>query len=102
MAQIKNLSDKEITNNKTNSIMQTIAKRAAFYRANVNRFVEDYLQINYLKPFQRILLHSIFTHNNFLLVGCRGISKTYMIALFCVCKCILYPGTKVVVNTCRP
>ena len=51
MAQIKNLSDKEITNNKTNSIMQTIAKRAAFYRANVNRFVEDYLQINYLKPF---------------------------------------------------
>ena len=41
MAQIKNLSDKEITNNKTNSIMQTIEKRDEFYSDNVNRLVED-------------------------------------------------------------
>ena len=34
--------------------------------------------------------------------GRRRIGKTYLIALFCVCKCILYPGTKVVVNACRP
>ena len=93
------LTDKEISNNKTNSIMQTIAWRAAYYRANVNRFVEDYLQIDYLKTFQKIILHAMFTHNSLAFVACRGLGKTYLIALFCVCKCILYPGTKVVVSS---
>lgn len=95
----KKLTDKEISNNKTNSIMQTVAKRAAYYRENVNRFVEDYLQINYLKLFQKIILHAMFTHNSMVFVACRGLGKTYLIALFCVCKCILYPGTKVVVSS---
>lgn len=99
MASKNLLSDKEITENKTNSIMNTIAKRAGYYRANVNRFVEDYLQIHYLKLFQKILLHAMFTHNLFLFIACRGIGKTYLIALFCVCKSILYPGTKVVVSS---
>lgn len=94
----KKLTDREILNNKTNSIMQTVAKRAAYYRANVNRFVEDYLQINYLKLFQKIILHAMFTHNSMVFVACRGLGKTYLIALFCICKCILYPGTKVVVK----
>ena len=93
------LTDKEISNNKTNSIMQTIAWRAAYYRANVNRFVEDYLRIDYLKTFQKIILHAMFTHNSVAFVACRGLGKTYLIALFCVCKCILYPGTKVVVSS---
>lgn len=93
------LTDKEISNNKTNSIMQTIAWRAAYYRANVNRFVEDYLRIDYLKTFQKIILHAMFTHNSVAFVACRGLGKTYLIALFCVCRCILYPGTKVVVSS---
>lgn len=96
---IQKLTDKEISNNKTNSIMQTVAKRAAYYRANVNRFVEDYLQIDYLKLFQKIILHAMFTHNSMVFVACRGLGKTYLIALFSVCKCILYPGTKVVVSS---
>ncbi len=99
MSSKKQLSDKQISENKTNSIMNTVAKRAGFYRANVNRFVEDYLQIRYLKLFQKILLHAMFTHNLFLFIACRGIGKTYLIALFCVCKCILYPGTKIVVSS---
>lgn len=53
MASRTSLSDKQISENKTNSIMNTIAKRASYYRANVNRFVEDYLQIHYLKLFQK-------------------------------------------------
>lgn len=95
----RKLTDKQILDNKTNSVMQTVAKRAAYYRANVNRFVEDYLQINYLKLFQKIILHAMFTHNSMVFVACRGLGKTYLIALFCVCKCILYPGTKVVVSS---
>lgn len=48
MASRTSLSDKQISENKTNSIMNTIAKRASYYRANVNRFVEDYLQMHNL------------------------------------------------------
>ncbi len=99
MASRTSLSDKQISENKTNSIMNTIAKRTSYYRANVNRFVEDYLQIHYLKLFQKILLHAMFTHNIFLFIACRGLGKTYLIALFSVCKCILYPGTKIVVSS---
>lgn len=77
MASRTSLSDKQISENKTNSIMNTIAKRASYYRANVNRFVEDYLQIHYLKLFQKILLHAMFTHNIFLFIACRGLGKTY-------------------------
>ena len=32
---------------------------------------------------------------NFLIVACRGISKTYLMAVFCCIRCILYPGTKI-------
>ena len=64
----RKLTDKQILDNKTNSVMQTVAKRAAYYRANVNRFVEDYLQINYLKLFQKIILHAMFTHNSMVFV----------------------------------
>ena len=41
----------------------------------------------------------MFTHNSVAFVACRGLGKTYLIALFCVCRCILYPGTKVVVSS---
>ena len=83
--------------NKTEQIMKIVAQRAGYYRHNVSRFVEDYLQIKYLKPFQKILLHEMFENDNFLFVACRGLGKTFLIALFAICRCILYPGTKVVI-----
>ena len=30
-------------------------------------------------------------------IACRGMSKTWLTALFCVVRCILYPGSKIVV-----
>lgn len=89
----RRLTDKEIQSDKTNSIMNTIAVRAGYYRHNLDKFCYDYLGIKNLKWFQKVLLWAMNEYDNFLFLGCRGIGKTYICSLFAVCRCILYPGT---------
>ena len=36
-------------------------------------------------------------YNYFMFIAARGMSKTWLTALFCVVRCILYPGSKIVV-----
>lgn len=94
-AENKKLSDREIKENRTNTIMNIIAKRCAYYRANPHRFAEDFIPGLKLRIFQKILLWAMFFNDNFYYVASRGQGKTYLVALFCVIRCILYPGTKV-------
>lgn len=91
----KNLSDKEIQQDKTETIMNIVAERCAYYRANPQRFVEEFLGIK-LKLFQKILIWAMMVYDAFYFVAARGIGKTYLVALFSVVRCILYPGTKIV------
>ena len=37
------------------------------------------------------------TMGGFMFIAARGMSKTWLTALFCVVRCILYPGSKIVV-----
>lgn len=37
----------------------------------------------------------MFWSTTFVLIACRGLGKTYLSAIYCVVRCILYPGTKV-------
>ena len=69
---------------------------ASFYRENVWRFARDYLHLD-LKLFQKILLTMMMKCSVFAFVAARGIGKTYLSAVYAVCRCILYPGTKVCV-----
>lgn len=64
----------------------------AFYRDNPHRLVSDYLHIN-LKLFQRILLNMMFFAHHFYYIASRGQGKTFLAAIYCVVRCILYPGT---------
>ena len=77
---------------------QTILNGAAlwgsYYRHNPDKFAEDYLHLR-LKLFQRILLSMMFWSTTFVLIACRGLGKTFLSAVYCVIRCILYPGTKV-------
>ena len=91
----KKLTETEIQKNKTDSIMNTVAERCAYYRANPQRFVEDFIPTLKLKIFQKILLWAMFFNDVFYYVASRGQGKTYLVALFCVIRCILYPGTKI-------
>ena len=98
----RGLTDQQIKEDKTNKIMNTVAKRAAYYRANPHRFCSDYLfpdTPKFLKTFQKILIWAMIHYNSILMVACRGIGKTFLVALFSVIKCILYPGTKIVVSS---
>ncbi len=76
------------------AVMTGAAYWCGFYRCNPHRFVHDYLHVN-LKPFQKILLAMMNWSTTTVFIGSRGIGKTYLSALFCTTRCILYPETKV-------
>jgi hypothetical protein len=89
-------SEKQLANEKSERIMNGVAYWAAFYRENPQRFVKDYLNIN-LKLFQKILLYMMMCSNYFMYLAARGQGKTFLTALFCVVRCILFPKTKICV-----
>ena len=75
-------------------ILNGAAFWGAFYRHNPDKFAEDYLHLR-LKRFQRLLLVMMFWSTTFVLIACRGIGKSFLSAVYCVIRCILFPGTKV-------
>lgn len=75
-------------------VMEGAAAWGSYYRHNVDKFVEDYLHIK-LKLFQRILLTMMFWSTTFVYIASRGQGKSFLSAIYCVVRCILYPGTKV-------
>jgi len=83
-----------LPNDKAERRMRTVAKRAAYYRENPQRFVKDYLNIT-LKLFQKFLLYAMMHSNHFIFWACRSLGKSWLTALFCVCRCILFPNTKI-------
>jgi len=87
-------SERELANEKSERIMQGIAIWTGFYRSNPHRFVKDYLNVN-LKLFQKILLYAMMHNNFFMYIAARGQGKTWLTALFCVVRCILFPKTKI-------
>lgn len=89
-------SVQEIAQDKERKIMETIAWRAGYYRCNPHRFVKDVLGIQ-LKLFQKILLWAMMNYNYVMYLAARGQGKTWLTALFCCVRCILWPGTKIIV-----
>lgn len=50
-----------------------------------------------LLPFQSVMLQMMW-HKKFpMVLACRGAGKTFMLAVYCLLKCLLVPGTKVVI-----
>ena len=79
---------------KHEQIMAGAAKWAGYYRSNIHRFAHDYLHLD-LHLFQKILLLMMNISVSFVFIGARGIGKTFLCAVFCVCRAILYPGSKI-------
>lgn len=75
-------------------ILDGVAAWCAFYRCNPHRFAHDYLHLN-LHLFQKILVVMMNRSSTTVFIGSRGIGKTFLSAVFCVIRCILYPGTKI-------
>ena len=100
------MSKKEIEqsapNSKSERIMNGVNIWCSFYRANPQRFAKDYLNVD-LKLFQQILIYMMNISNYFMYIAARGQGKSFLIAVFCCIRCILYPGTQIcVASKTRP
>ena len=87
-------TDKDLEQEQSERIMRKVAEKAGVWRANPHRFCIEYLGIN-LKFFQQILLFMMNLSTNFMYIAARGQGKSFLIAIFCVVRCILYPGTRI-------
>lgn len=91
---------KEVEEAKQKKMMEAVAWRAGYYRANPQRFVKDCLQFENirLRWFQELMLWAMMHYNFFLFIGTRGIGKTFLVSLFLICYAILYPSSKIIVT----
>ena len=80
-------------------VIEGMAIWGSYYRENIDIFVEEYLQLDFLKWFQTALLVMMDRSRTFLWIAARGMGKSFLIAIFVVIRCILYPGTKVVITS---
>lgn len=90
---------KETANDKSIRRMEGVARWASYYRENPQRFVKEYLNIT-LKLFQKFLIYAMMHNNHFMFWACRSLGKSWLTALFSVCRCILFPNTKISVCCC--
>lgn len=88
----KKKTERDVMNDKANRTMRAVNIWCSFYRANPHRFCKDYLNIN-LKPFQQILIVMMNICHYVMYIAARGQGKTFLTAVFCCVRCILYPGT---------
>ena len=95
-------SEKEIANDKSQIILEGVALWCSYYRENPQRFIKEYLNID-LKRFQKFLIYAMMHNTHFMFWASRGLGKSWLVALFCTIRCILFPGTKIcVVSATRP
>ncbi len=66
-----------------------------YWRKNPHRFCEEYLGIH-LYVFQMILIYMMNICTTFCFTACRGLGKSFLTAVFCCCRAILYPGSKII------
>ena len=72
MADTKKKTVQELAQDKERKTMNIIAWKAAYYRSNPHRFVEEVLGIR-LKLFQKILLWAMMQYNYFMFIAARGL-----------------------------
>ena len=92
----KNYNKSKDKYSKSKRLMSGVAKWCSFYRANPHRFCKDYLNIS-LKPFQAIILYMMFHYVYIMYIAARSQGKTFLTAIYCICRSILMPGSKIVV-----
>ena len=74
MSAEKKMTAQQVEKTKTDKIMNIVAERASFYRANPQRFVKDFLDID-LRLFQKILIYAMMVYDCFFFVAARGLGN---------------------------
>lgn len=92
----KNFPSTHYLSNKKN-VLNTIAW-CSFWRRNLHLFVRDYLKLS-LYPYQQIAIYEMGISNFICMIASRNDAKSFIIALYACCRCILYPGTLFVIGS---
>lgn len=79
-----------------NNFNEGVKLWAGFYRRHMHRLALDYLGLPLFK-FQMILLFMMNVNNFTYLIASRGLGKSYITAVYCCCRAILYSGSKIIV-----
>ena len=69
-----------------------------FFRRNLHRVATDYLGIR-LHIYQILVLYLMGICQTIVIVACRAAAKSFIIALYACCKCIVTPGYKIVLSS---
>ena len=68
-------------------------KFISYYRYYIDEFAMDILGIN-LFPFQRVILRAMSRYQSEMLIACRGLGKSWIVAVYYICVSILYTNIK--------
>lgn len=85
---IKMLTEKEMTRAKRDRLKSWIT----LYRNNPSIFVEHYMGVS-LYPYQRFWIDLMPKCTEFVGISSRASAKSWLIAVYAIARCILYPGT---------
>lgn len=69
-----------------------------FFRRNLHRFAIDYLKLD-LHEYQALALYELGVNNMIVIVAARATAKSFLIALYACIRCILYPGTRILLSS---
>ena len=69
-----------------------------FFRRNLHRFAMDYLKLQ-LYPYQQLILYMMGVNPFIVIIACRAAAKSFIIAIWACCRCILYPGSQIVLSS---
>lgn len=69
-----------------------------FFRRNLHRVAIDYLGIK-LHWYQAIILYLMGINQLCVIVACRAAAKSFIIALYACCRCIVRPYSKIVLSS---
>ena len=67
-----------------------------FFRRNPHLFAKYYLGLK-LFTYQQIILWGLFQSDNAIIEAARAAAKSFILAVYCVVRAILYPGTHIVI-----
>ena len=81
--------------NRYDRILNGVGVWASYYKANPQRFAADYLHLD-LKLFQKILLFLMRISTVFVYIAARGQGKSFICAVYCVWRAVLFPRSKIV------
>jgi hypothetical protein len=78
--------------------VDNILRWNTFFRRNLHRLAIDYLGIN-LHPYQALILYLMGVCQFIVIIACRAAAKSFIIALYACCRCIVYPHSKIVLSS---